>query len=115
MLIWYDPNKKIYASNELIGPKEAQQYLSSNCVWIDEEINFPQVQENQTVEMYLNEDNIIKYEIVEVLPPQEPTTAEKIDYLVTDALDKDEVALDQTLMLLNIQLNQELSGGGETL
>lgn len=51
----------------------------------------------------------------EPLPPLPPSTAEKIDYLVTDALDKDEVALDQTLMLLNIQLNQELSGGGETL
>lgn len=114
MLIWYDSNKKIYASNESISKEEAQQYISSNCIWIEEEINFPEVQENQAVEMHLNGDNTIRYEIVELLPPP-PTTDQKIDYLVTDALDKDEVALDQTLMLLNIQLNQELSGGGETL
>lgn len=77
MLIWHDSNKKIDAWNESIGKEEAQQYISSNCIWIEEEINFPEAQENQSVEMYLNEDNTIRYEIVEISPPP-PTAEEKI-------------------------------------
>lgn len=89
MLIWIDENRKITAWNEIISEEEAKKYINAGCLWVsDLEINMPEITESQTVEMYLNEDMTIRYEIVSIVEPITDTeraileTAINTEYLV---------------------------------
>lgn len=70
MLIWIDENRKITAWNETISETVAQEYISSSCFWVEElKIEMPEISEKQAVEMYLNEEMTIRYEIISTTDP----------------------------------------------
>lgn len=94
---------KVIAYNDTIAKKEAQKCLSSDVVWIDDLcIEPPMHTANQYVNMYLNEDNTIRYEIVDITPELSP--AEQAQ------LDNDELLLDMYLLQLDTQLSLQTGG-----
>ena len=82
MLVWIDENRKITAWNEVISEEEAKKYINTGCLWVsDLEINMPEITESQTVEMYLNEDMTVRYEIISIeepIPEQDQIQAEML-------------------------------------
>lgn len=96
MLIWTDKSRKITAWNEIISEEDAKKYINTGCLWItDLEINMPEITESQTVELYLNEDMTVRYEIVSI---EEPISEQ--DQIQAEML------LNQCSMLIN-QENQD--------
>lgn len=93
MLIWIDGNRKITAWNEIISKEDAKKYITTGCLWVsDLEINMPEITETQKVEMYLNEDMTIRYEIVST---EEPISEE------------DQIQAETLLNQCSILINQE--------
>lgn len=70
MLVWIGGHRKITAWNEVVSEEEAQQHINDGCLWVsDLEINMPKITETQSVEMYLNEDMTVRYEIISIEEP----------------------------------------------
>ncbi len=85
MLVYIDENRKITGYNTIIPKEESQKYLVENyCIWIEEEINYPEPKEGYQTVMYLNEDNTIRYEyeLPEPLHKPEPTQLDIIQEAV---------------------------------
>ena len=110
MLVYINENKKITGYNTIISKSESQKYLEENyCIWIDDEIHYPEPKEGYLIVMYLNEDKTIRYEyeLPEPLPEPKPTQLDIIQeqqlIIMTAQADQYEQNLENHLNDMEVQ------------
>lgn len=70
MLIGLDEDRKVIWWHETITREQAEQYIKNGAVWTEGIEISPPFEEGKTTEIYLNEDNTVRYEFKE--PEQDP-------------------------------------------
>lgn len=81
MLLYLDDDKRIFAYHDTLSKKESQNYLEdSSCMWVDDlSIEYPQYdKETQYVNIYLNEDMTVRYEIMDIIKACSANQNEKL-------------------------------------
>lgn len=81
MLLYINYDKRILGYHEDINKKDSQNYVNeSGCIWVEDlTIEYPEHdKETQYVDIYLNDDMTVRYEIMDIIKACSANQHEKL-------------------------------------